>query len=264
MQFQPTESCGDRGLKIDAESREIVALHQAAFLLYVTHYLRCDVSTVERIAGSLESGASSGTPRGLSLLVGHELECAAQLRLHEDIPDFRRLATGQEHPGARRPALVGRAVVPDEVGEQRMCREPLRRKADGSGGHLAETHGAESGERCDPGIRGCGDDAALHAGGNLSAMPDDEMIRRDGRGPGADAVDRMYAAVTGGVDHLRSNTAEVYPVGLEHPDGDAGSDAGIDRVAARFEDLESGMCRKVVAGGDDMPGAHDGRTSGRG
>ena len=63
-----------------------------------------------------------------------------------------------------------------------------------------------------------------------------------------------------GVDDLRRDAAEIHLVGLQHADRDARRDARIDRVAAGFEDLETGVRREIVSRGNDVPRAHDGHA----
>ena len=63
----------------------------------------------------------------------------------------------------------------------------------------------------------------------------------------------MHLAVLRRVDDLRRDAAEIHLVGLQHADRDAGRDAGVDRVAARLQDLEPGVRREIMSGRDDVP-----------
>ena len=261
VQFDAVEACTNRRLKIHLEAGEVLVAHEAALFRDELRDLRRDIALVERVARGLQPGLAAFAVR-LLFLVRHVLQCPAEIGLHEHFTHFRWASLGQKNFFARRPALVGRAVFLDELRHHRMHRKTVAREANRRGGDFAEGHGAELSERGEPCVGRGRDHAPLDPRRDLPAMLLHEVIGRDGLGPYAEPVDAVHLLVFRGVDDLRRDTAEIDLVGLEHADGDARRNPGVDSVAARFQNLESGMRRKIVPGGNHMPGAHDGRAAG--
>ena len=112
MQLDALEARAHRRLEVHLEAGEVLEAHEAAFLLDEARHVARDVAFVERIARGLEPGFAAFAPRDLALFVGHELERAAEIRLHEDLARFRRPAFRQKHFAARRPALIRSRCCP--------------------------------------------------------------------------------------------------------------------------------------------------------
>src|ERR1041384_1687085 len=75
--------------------------------------------------------------------------------------------------------------------------------------------------------------------------------------PGTEPGDRHDFALFGVVDHDRRDTGKIDKVYLQNPARDAGSAPGVDRVAARLQNIETGRRGKVMTGGDRVPGHGD-------
>lgn len=71
--------------------------------------------------------------------------------------------------------------------------------------------------------------------------------------------DRFHCTV-GQAKHDRRNAGEIHQIGLQHAERDTGGAAGVDRVAAAFEDREPSHGGKIVTGGDGMARAANGGT----
>jgi hypothetical protein len=72
----------------------------------------------------------------------------------------------------------------------------------------------------------------------------------------------LMAEIIGAVDDDRRHAGEVHVFGLHHAQRDAAGDAGVDRIAARFQDAEARLGGEVVAGGHHVARPHDGRAMG--
>ena len=70
--------------------------------------------------------------------------------------------------------------------------------------------------------------------------------------PDAKPVDRHHLAALGKADHDRRDAGDVDDVALQYPERDPGRDAGVDRIAARFEDEKTRMRRRVMPGRDHV------------
>ena len=91
-----------------------------------------------------------------------------------------------------------------------------------------------------------------------------EIIGRDGLRPHTETVDAMDRARLRHVNDHRCDTAEIHLIGLQHADGNARSNTGVDRIAAGLENFKARVRGKVMPGRDDVARAHDGRAVGRG
>ena len=262
VELDAVEARAHRGLELHAESREVLVAHRPAFFLDEFRHDTRDVALVERGARRAEPGLAAPPARDLFLLVRHVLQRAAEIGLDENLAHFRRAALWQEDFAACRPAAERLLVLLDEIRHHRMHREALARETDGAGGDFSEAHGSKGLERGEPRIGRRRHDAALDALRDLAAVPADEVIRRDRARPDAQPVDAVHLPALRGVDELGRHAAEVDLVGLQHADRNSGGNPGIDRIAARLEDLEPGVRGKVVPGRDDVPGAHDGGAAG--
>src|SRR5438552_19026547 len=87
-----------------------------------------------------------------------------------------------------------------------------------------------------------------HVGPHASTWPAavDHWIEL--RLPGAESVDRLRRVHPRPEDDDRSDTTEIGEMALENVQGDAGRDAGVDRVAATLEHTRAGERRQVMAG----------------
>jgi hypothetical protein len=127
---------------------------------------------------------------------------------------------------------------------------------------FTEGHRAVLLERLDPCRGRRGHHGAQNARRHRAAMLAPEILDRRRLGPRAEAVDVHDLALFREVDHERRNAGEVDAIGLQHAERDAGGDAGIDRIAAGLENLETGVRGGIVTGGDHVLRAGDRRTIG--
>ena len=72
----------------------------------------------------------------------------------------------------------------------------------------------------------------------------------------------MHLAVFCRKNDLGRDAADIDLFGLQHPDRQPGRNAGVDGVAARLEDFKGRVGGQVMAGGNNVPGAHDGHAFG--
>ena len=219
-----------------------------------------DVALVERVAGGLQAGhpgIRTAPRRCRAFLVGHVLHGAREVGLAPDLARLGRTAVREEHRVAGRVALVRRLVLLQELGHQFVHREAVARETDRRRSHFAEAHRAVQFERSQPGIGRGRHDRADRGGRDLPAVVLHEVVGRDPARPDAQPVDRDQLAGVGLEDDDRGNAAEAHLLGLGDAERDARSHAGVDRVAARLEDLERRMRGEVVSGGHHVAGTHD-------
>jgi hypothetical protein len=157
--------------------------------------------------------------------------------------------------GRRKPA-DRRLVVADEIGHVRIDRETLTGDADRRRRHLGERHRAVFFERGDPRIRRGRHDRALDPNGDLAAVVSLKIFGARLFRPAAETADRHRLAALGEPDQDRSDAADADMDAFEDSGRDPGRDPGIDRVAAGFQHLQSGLRRHVVPRRDGMGDAH--------
>src|SRR5690348_9244653 len=98
-----------------------------------------DVAAIEGVMRGAEPGFASTSGCG-ALLIGHVLQSACKIRLYEQRAHFRRLAAGQKDGGSVRPLADFILSCCDDLGEERIDREPVAREADRGGGNITEAH----------------------------------------------------------------------------------------------------------------------------
>ena len=236
---------------------EVIQRQIAALLLLEADDLACDVAAIERIVRRAQPGLAVGT--GGAVLIGHVLQRARQIGLHELLPRLRHAPVGQKDRGVGLPAPVFVLVRGDRDGEQRIHREALAGIADRIRRDIGEAHRAVAPQRGDPGIGRGGDDGAQHAVGDLAAVLAHEDVGRQCLRPPAETGDALHLTVRQ-PDHDRCDAGDVHQIRLQHAERDAGRAAGIDRIAAGLQDGERGRCGEVVAGGNRVTRAVDGRA----
>ena len=239
-----------------AEVGEVVGFDPAAVVTLVAQDRGGDVAPVERVARGVQPGETVAV--GVrAFLVRHVLQRASEVALHEHIARRRRFAIGQEYRGGGGP--VGKVLHAhgELLGQERIGRETVAREADRGGCDLAERHGAKAGQRGNPDAGRGGDDAVQQALGDTAAVVAVEVLDAGGLGPDANAADHVALIGFGEVDHHRGDAAEADELAFQHVDREAGGDAGIDGVAAGFQDLQAGKRGVVVAGHHDVVARHD-------
>ena len=236
---------------------------QAALLFHEGDDLLGDVAAIKGVARGLEPGLAATPPSatgGGALLVGHVLQRAGEIGLAEHFAGFGRPAVGQKDRRRGRPGAMVGGVPLQALGHQRIHRkavagEPDRRRRD-----LAKAHRAVAPERGDPGV-GCGRNHGAHDPlGDLAAVLAHEQLGVERLGPGAEPGDRDHLAARGVIDHDRRHPGDIDQIALQDAERDPGRAAGVDRVAARFEDRKPGGGGEVVAGRDGVAGHRDGRA----
>ena len=236
---------------------EVVHRQIAALLLLEPHDLARDVAAVERIVRRAQSRRAIRA--GGAVLVGHVLQRARKVGLDEFVPRLRHPVVGQIDRGVGRPAPIFVLMRRDRGGEQRIHRETLAGVADRIGRDIGEAHRAVALQCGDPGVGCGGDDGAQHAVGDFSPVLAHEDVGGKRLRPPAEAGDALHVAVRQ-PDHDRCDAGDVHQVGLQHAERYARRAAGVDRVAAGFQDGEGGRGRQIVAGGDGVTRAVDGRA----
>ena len=93
-------------------------------------------------------------------------------------------------------------------------------------------------------------------------MPAHEQLGIERLRPGAEPGDRLDFALLGVINHDRRDAGKIDQIDLQDAERDAGGDPGIDRVAARLQDVETGRRGEVMASRDRMPGHRDRRAMG--
>ena len=236
---------------------EVVHREIAALLLLEPHDLARDVAAVERIVRRAQSRRAIRA--GGAVLVGHVLQVRERSDWTNLSPDFGTRSLGRIDRGVGRPAPIFVLMRRDRGGEQRIHREALAGVADRIGRDIGEAHRAVALQCGDPGVGCGGDDGAQHAVGDLSAVLAHEDVGGKRLRPPAEAGDALHVAVRQ-PDHDRCHAGDVHQVGLQHAERDARRAAGVDRIAAGFQDGEGGRGRQIVAGGDGVTRAVDGRA----
>jgi len=189
--------------------------------------------------------------------IGQKLQGPAKVGLNEHLADRRGAPARQIDRCIGRPAPIAFLVIDDVLRHQRVHREALARESDRGARNVTEAHGAVALQHGEPRIR-CGrHDGAQYTRRHAPAVLLPEHLRTRGPRPDAEPVDRDHFALVRHPQHDRRHAGEVDDIGLQHLQADPGCDAGVDRVAACLEDIEAGMRRAEMAGGDHVPRAGD-------
>ena len=220
VHFDAVELRFHRRFEFNAELGEILHAHQAAdFLVMLDDGCR-DVALVERVArGAQCQPAPLAAVRFLD--VGHVLQRAAEIGLHEHFAGQRRLAFGQEYFFARRIAFVRSLVDGDKFRHQWIHRKTFTGETNRRRRHFAEAHGAEALERRDPRIGRCRYYAAQFVRRYFPAVKFLEKVRRDRFRPDTEAVDAVDFLFLRQVHDQRRDAAKTHLVGLQHAHSDA-------------------------------------------
>ena len=188
---------------------------------------------VERIVRRPEPGHAV-RPRG-AVLIGHELQRAREVRLHELFPGARHAVVRQEDRGVRLPTPVFVLMRGDRGGKQWVNGKAFPCIADRRCGDVGEAHRAVALQRGYPSVGRGRYDGAQHAVGDFAPVLTHEDVGRQRFRPPAKARDALDGSI-GQPDHDRRDARDVDQVRLQHGECDAGGAAGVDRIAAGFED----------------------------
>ena len=209
---------------------------------------RRDVAAIERIVRGLKPGLSSGR-RAFS--VHHELQGSSEVFLFEDRANGGNVAIGQEYLRGRRMPRDLVLFGGDDLVEERIDGKAIARGTNRRGGDITEGHRAPAAQRLYPVRRGRGNDGVQQAIGDRAAVL---VVEHGdvGRGrPWSDTVDDPDRSIHE-ANHDRRDPAEADKLRFQYVDREAGRHAGVDRVAACLQDLESGEGRVIMTGHDDM------------
>ena len=245
---------------------EVLGREEAAFGLHKGDDLLGDVAAIEGVARRFEPGIAAvpvAAARGSRLfLVGHVLQRGGEIGLAEHLPGLERAAVRQQYRRRRRPTPQPLLLLFEAGGHQRVHRKTVAREPGRGGGDLAKAHRAVAPQCGDPGIGRGRDDGAQHAERDLAAMLAHKKFGVERLWPSAEPGDGDDFALFGVIDHDRRDAGKIDQVDLQDAERDAGGDPGIDRVAARLQDVETGRRGEVMASRDRMPGHRDRRAMG--
>ena len=140
--------------------------------------------------------------------------------------------------------------------------KPSRPKRIAAAATSAKRHGAVTFQRGDPGIGRGGDHAALDVGQDAAALMLAEPCGGGQFRPRPEAADRHRLPGFRELDHDRRHAAEMHVFALQHAQSDARRHAGVDRVAAGFQDFEPGLRGEIIGRRHHVPRAEDARMVG--
>ena len=218
-----------------------------------------NVALVKRVARGFQSRcATLAFVRGF--FVSHVLQRGRQLGLHKAFADGGRASVGQKHSRARRPTAVAGLMIGDVFLHKAVHGKALTRQPRGLARDFAEAHGAITRQRHDP-RGGCGGHhRAQNAGRHFAAVMIVNILHVRRLGPGAQTVDIDDFARVGKIHHDGCHAREVDAIGLQNAQCHTRRDTSVDRITARFKDLKTRVRARVVASGNHVFRAGDGRA----
>ena len=226
---------------------EILRRHQPTVLAMILRDRLGDVAAIEGVARRRQACVAT-VHRRRFFLVGHELDRAAEIGLHQPVAFTQRRAVAMIDRGVLRPASIVLDLVLQEGRHDGMDREAVARIADGRRRDLAEAHGAVALQRQDPGVGRRRNHGAQEAHGDRAVVVTDELLDVERLRPPAEAGDRHRLVAVGQVDQHRRDTGELDLVAVHDPERDAAGNAGVDRVAARPQDRMRRLGSEILAG----------------
>ena len=244
------EAAGDRRHDLAAKALKVRRREQPVVLPLVREDLVRDVAPVERAPHRREAGHAVVARR--ALLVAEELQCAAEIGLHQPLARRRHRAARHPDRDVLRPVAVLVGVAPHVVEHDRMAREALARIAHRARRPVAKAHGAPALQRLDAGIGRGRHHGAPHPQRNLAAVALDVGVRVERLRPAADACDGDDLAGLGEADDHGCDAGDAHLVAVDHAEGEDRGDACVDGVAAVLERLERGQRRELVARADHV------------
>ena len=174
------------------------------------------------------------------------MQGAGKVGLHEDVTDFWRRVLRQVDFAIRGPATVVVGVLGDRLGHQFVHDKAIAGRLKRALGDLAKAHRAELLQRRDIGVGRGWHHVAQHPVGHVTVMLADQPVDIGGARPATNAADRRYLAAWL-ADHDRCDPGDVDQVALHYAQGHGAGDAGINGVAAGFQDCVTGLGRQRVA-----------------
>ena len=108
-------------------------------------------------------------------------------------------------------------------------------------------------ERGDPGVRRRRYDGAQHAHRDVPVVLALEEIGRHRLGPRAEAADGLHLPGLRAVEDDRRDARDIDQIAVHDAQGDAGSHARVDGVAASLQDRKAGLRSQVMPGDDPVP-----------
>ncbi len=205
-----------------------------------------DVAAVKRIAGGRQAYRPTGCQMR-PLFLDHESKCGREVGLEEQLADAGRPAAWNIDSGARRPARVIRFVERDHIGEQRVHREAVARKADRRCRDVSERHRAEPFQRCYPSVWSRRHNSSPQPIRDASAVLAAEILGIGRLRPPTETAYRRDLFRGRLIEHDRGDARRRHDVRLQDFQGDTASHAGVDRVAASLQHNERRVRRGVMA-----------------
>jgi hypothetical protein len=217
------------------------------------------VSALVLQAGEHRLGDLALVERPLAL-APQDLERVAELGIAERLPLGQRSALGRVEGATLRGRLVDRGEDLDHVGLLGRQRDALARRRRARRHQLGERHGAKApGRLAQPGWHAEGADRGRADVEDLNGVAEGDADRQQLRAPrsiGAAArrldeeVEQHRFARAGRDEHV-SAAPQPGQAGLGTERDARRRDRGVDRVAARGENVGSGLSGAGMAGGDD-------------
>ena len=223
------------------EGREVFVRQQPPFLNVKFGDFPSDFTLIDQIARCFDSRFPIAPCPSFG--VDHPPEGVRQILLEEYLTFLRYMSIGIEDGSrgwrvSQRPAGEGVKLIVDRV---TVFGEVERGLDD-----LLEGHRAVSRQRRQPRVGRCRGNGPKDSGGKVAAILFPESVNACGPGPAPESADGFNRRARSRTIDDRRDTAEMGGPRLEHVDADTGSDTGIGRVAAVFEDTDPAHACQIV------------------
>ena len=250
---------GHRRLLRDGKGGQIGLGQQPALLLIELRHFRGDFAPIEQIPGRLQTGFPAGRRffRRRQASKG-----AGQIRLHGYRAGRQGPAAGKEYrlgcrPGGRIAPAVGKlAFLPGQgavqgMGDGKAARSQFQSRRHG----LLKGHRAIALQGGKPGVSGRRSNRPQHAGRQLAAVPAVKVVPAGRLRPPSQAGNSDRFAPGGVMQHKGGHAAETGVLRQGYIQDQPGGYAGVNGVAALFQDPVGRGGSQIMAGGRHVGGA---------
>ena len=242
----------------DAEPRQVVHGEKPALFLDEPGHFPGDFAAVKEIPRRLE-GPLAPQRRVIPLYGDEPPESPRQIRLPQHFADRRTPPAGEKGRRGGGPAADAIGIANQRIGQPPDGRlqggrdgESVLGQFQGRRNRLLEGHRAIQAQGGKPGIAGRRRHRPQHAGRQIAVVLPLEVINAGGLRPPPQAADGHRFAPSGVVNNNGRHAPETGPLRQGDIDGDAGRNACIGGVAARFQDPKPRRGGQVMPGGDHV------------